>query len=61
MPDISMCFNEKCEKRHTCYRFIATPNKFWQSYGTFSPDKNGNCDYYWKVEKDKSDETKTTK
>lgn len=42
MPDISMCTNKKCEKKHQCYRYMAKPS--WrQSYSAFEnsckPDK----------------------
>ena len=46
MPDITMCANDKCDKRLTCYRFMAKPSKLSQAY--FSP-KTGLtivCEYY---------------
>jgi hypothetical protein len=45
MPDISMCNNQDCPKKETCYRFIAKPN-IHQSYTKF--EFNGNCMYYLK-------------
>lgn len=47
MPDITMCSNEECELRIDCFRFMALPNPWRQSY--FAPDsipqpKNGKCD-----------------
>ncbi len=45
-PDISMCQNQTCSKRMTCYRFRAIPNEFRQSYGMFKPNKEGECEYY---------------
>ena len=47
MTDISMCANEKCTKKETCYRFKAKPSEFWQSYGVYKMDDKGNCKYYW--------------
>ena len=43
--DISMCFNEHCKKKATCYRFI-TKSSDYQAYSTF--DSN-NCEYYDKA------------
>ena len=48
MPDISMCQNQTCPLRDTCYRFKAKPDPYWQAYGGFKPDENGNCNYYIK-------------
>lgn len=42
MADITMCQNDKCSKRNTCYRFIAKPATL-QSYAEFHED--GDC--YW--------------
>jgi hypothetical protein len=48
MPDISMCQNNKCPKRLTCYRFIAIPDELLQAYSYFEPEENGECDGYLK-------------
>ena len=32
MPDISMCNNRTCPSRHLCYRYMAIPNPYRQSY-----------------------------
>lgn len=45
MPDISMCRNETCPIKNTCYRYTATPNKY-QSFSSFKYE-NGKCDYWW--------------
>jgi len=38
MPDISMCTNDSCPARRSCYRFMAEPN--WrQSWCAFEPDR----------------------
>lgn len=47
MPDISMCINEDCTLKKSCYRYTANPNEFWQVYGDFKQEK-GECYHYWK-------------
>ena len=47
MADIAKCNHKTCPKRKTCFRQIAKANDYWQSYGSFHPDKDGNCDFYW--------------
>jgi len=32
MADISMCQRGDCPVRHECYRFMAPPDPYWQSY-----------------------------
>jgi len=49
MPDISMCNDNKCLIKETCWRFMAIPSEFMQSYSDFKYD-NG-CDYYLKINK----------
>lgn len=46
MPDISMCENQACSLKETCYRFNATPSSY-QAYSDFKPDENGKCKAYW--------------
>jgi len=49
MPDISMCANETCPKKDTCYRYTATPS-YHQAYGGYTvPPGYPKCDAYWKV------------
>lgn len=52
MPDISMCKNPLCTLRQSCYRHVENtqPNPYRQSYGGFSQDENGLCNFYWKIE-----------
>ena len=50
MPDISMCLNKTCDKRKNCYRFMAIPNPYRQSYMEFKPDEEGVCGYFWQQE-----------
>lgn len=35
MADISMCRGEGCLRREECYRFLAKPDREWQSYANF--------------------------
>ena len=48
MPDISMCKNETCRMRKTCYRFTANPNSF-QAYADFKPS-GWHCKWYEKID-----------
>ena len=41
MPDITMCKNESCKRKHTCYRYTATPDKY-QSYAYFDCEADEN-------------------
>ena len=43
MPDMTLCSNETCPLRESCYRFTATPDKLWQSYSCFEPYGDGHC------------------
>ncbi len=47
MPDISMCLDDSCPVRESCYRYRAVPNPRWQSMLTGRPWDNANmeCDY----------------
>jgi len=54
MPDITMCTNEDCPNHENCWRLLAPPSKFRQSYALFEFDYAGfeagtntiGCDYY---------------
>ena len=48
MPDITMCKNEACTKKDTCYRYMAIPDPIWQAY-FFGVDEDS-CGSYWKLE-----------
>ena len=48
MPDIAMCKNETCKLKKECYRYMAKPSKYWQSYADIKPNKKGECDYFIK-------------
>lgn len=47
MPDITMCKDNNCLYKEGCYRYMAEPNKFRQSYFSESPrEEDGSCNYY---------------
>ncbi len=46
MPDITMCSGQNCEKKETCYRYMAIPSS-WQSM--FAEEMPEDCKYYWKI------------
>jgi len=35
MPDIALCNNETCPLKKSCYRYMAKPNEYLQTYSTF--------------------------
>ena len=45
MADISKCSNTKCTIKENCYRFTSQSN-IRQSYGDFTQDSDGKCEYY---------------
>jgi len=51
MPDITMCMNKKCMYNDRCYRYLATPSQYMQSYADFKPNEVG-CDYFWPLYND---------
>lgn len=51
MPDISMCKGTSCPIKDSCYRHVAKPNRYLQTYFTTPPIKDRKqCDYYWKID-----------
>lgn len=48
MADIAMCTNILCEKRATCYRYMAQPSDV-QSYCEFNDGQKDGCGYYWEL------------
>lgn len=47
MPDITMCANTHCAQHTKCYRYMAEPSDFRQSY--FMCDvrnEDSSCDYF---------------
>ena len=56
MPDISMCNNQTCPSKDTCYRFKAKPNEYYQSYTTYVvPEGKDKCEHYVPVSVRKQD------
>lgn len=51
MPDISMCADEDCPSKLKCYRFMARPDQYRQSYAAFQHDKTGKCKMFWEIGK----------
>ena len=47
MPDIAMCKGTDCPLKNECYRFLATPSEYRQSYFVPPPIKDGVCDEFW--------------
>lgn len=48
MPDITMCANKSCPLKKKCYRFVAEPDKGYQSYALFVYDKKIKfCEDFW--------------
>jgi hypothetical protein len=50
MADITMCRDNECKDKVTCYRYNAPANKYYQSYFVNSPRKTDACEYYWDYE-----------
>ena len=55
MADITMCNDYECPQKERCYRFMANPSTFWQSYFAESPKKMDGCDYFWEIGEDDDD------
>lgn len=52
MPDITMCAQEDCLVKDTCYRSEASgtqPGPVLQSYFAADPRTDHTCDYYWPI------------
>ena len=53
MADITMCTDNECPMKETCYRYVAPVSKYRQAYFLESPKRKKltgyDCDYYWKV------------
>ena len=52
MADITMCRNESCPLKLSCYRYLAQPDDIMQSYAKFEWEKDENgvisCPVFWK-------------
>lgn len=59
MTDIAKCKGDGCTLKELCYRYIAKPSEFRQSYFANPPfeEKEGkqNCEYYWEVKTKKNE------
>ena len=53
-PDLTMCDRQECPSCDQCYRFVAEPNPYRQSY--FAPPypdySSGKCEYFVPVQPD---------
>ncbi len=47
MPDITLCMNQECPKKESCYRFMAIPDVL-QSYASFPGGED--CDHFMPIE-----------
>ena len=55
MSDITMCHGIGCEVKRRCYRHIANPSEFMQSWFSETPmKKDGSCEYFWEVESNRN-------
>lgn len=46
MVDMTMCTDEHCKKKNSCYRYTATPSKYYQSYFAEQVRKDDECEYF---------------
>jgi hypothetical protein len=54
MPDIAMCKGTDCPLKNECYRFLATPSEYRQSYFVTPPIEDGKCIEFWNAREQKS-------
>ena len=47
MVDIAMCNRRDCERKYTCYRYLAFPDEF-QTYLIIDKPIIDDCEYYWR-------------
>lgn len=49
MTDISKCYGKDCDKKDTCFRYLAKEG-YWQAYIAMDDlEKIKNCDLYWPI------------
>jgi len=48
MPDITLCTNNTCTAKRTCYRFMAEPSE-WQSYMAFGDIHGNKCSSFIEI------------
>lgn len=46
MADITMCTDKKCKRKNSCYRYTATPSKYYQSYFAEQVREDDECEYF---------------
>jgi hypothetical protein len=52
MADITMCVDHKCPMKATCYRYMAKPDEYAQSYGQFNRRASDQkCRHFWDVKR----------
>ena len=57
MPDITMCLSKECPLRKECYRSLAKPNIYRQSYADFFVAGEDCADFWlWRPESDDNKE-----
>lgn len=62
MADISMCSGKECDLKEKCYRYTAPKSMYMQSYFSNPPkDEKGDCDYFWNIEVNSSDDKSNKK
>lgn len=50
MVDIAKCSRRDCDKRFTCFRYLADSNEYRQSFIVVDKvDLENGCDMYWQV------------
>ncbi len=54
MPDIAMCKGTDCPLKNECYRFLATPSEYRQSYFVTPPIEDEKCIEFWNARERKS-------
>lgn len=47
MPDITLCHGGSCPITEECFRAMAKPDPFRQSYFAEPPFKDGKCDHFY--------------
>lgn len=56
MPDIAMCTGGTCPRKQKCYRYIAVPDEYAQTYFSDPPvEPDGNCSHYWTTDRGEMD------
>jgi len=50
MPDITMCMSKDCPKKNECYRSMAKPDKYYQSYADYGKIcLENDYKYFWET------------